>query len=95
MQSERAMYAEILARFLAAGVQFISLEEAMADPMNCEAVPIITPRFLNQVQKWALLKGVAIEGCPPAILAEMDRIAQLCFSRFTRRPRQTISLEPN
>ena len=67
----------ILERFLAVGVEFISLEEAMADPMNCEAVPIITPRFLNQVQKWALLKEVPIEDCPPAILAEIDRISPL------------------
>jgi peptidoglycan/xylan/chitin deacetylase (PgdA/CDA1 family) len=67
----------ILDRFQAAGVQFISLEEAMADPMNAEAVPLVTPRFLNQVQKWAEVKGVGIEDCPPAILHEIDRIAPM------------------
>lgn len=67
----------ILERFQAAGVVFVSLEEAMADPMNAEAVPIITPRFLNQVQKWAALRNVPIEDCPPAILEEIDRIASM------------------
>lgn len=67
----------ILDRFQAAGVVFVSLEEAMADPMNAQPVPIVTPRFLNQVQKWAALKGVPIEDCPPAILEEIDRFAPL------------------
>ena len=67
----------ILDRFEAAGVVFVPLEEAMADPMNHEAVPIVTPRFLNQVQKWAEVKGVPIEDCPPAILHEIDRIAPM------------------
>lgn len=68
---------EILDRFQAAGVIFIPLEEAMADPFNREPVPIVTPRFLNQVQKWAALKGVAIEDCPPAVFEEIDRISPM------------------
>jgi len=67
----------ILERFQAAGVVFIPLEEAMADPFNREPVPIVTPRFLNQVQKWAALKGVPIEDCPPAVFEEIDRIAPM------------------
>lgn len=68
---------EILDRFQAAGVEFISLEVAMTDPFNCDPVPIVTPRFLNQVQKWAALKGVAIEDCPPAVFEEIDRISPM------------------
>lgn len=67
----------ILDRFAAANVTFVGLEEAMADPFNRDAVPIVTPRFLNQVQKWAALKGVAIEDCPPAVFEEIDRISPM------------------
>jgi len=66
----------ILDRFEAMGVTFVSLEEAMDDPMNREPVPIVTPRFLNQVQKWAELHKQPIENCPPAIFGEIETISQ-------------------
>ena len=66
----------ILDGFAAMGVEFVSLEEAMADPMN-QQQPIVTPLFRNQVQKWAQAKGVPIEDCPPAILTELDNICPL------------------
>ncbi|HZZ87771.1 MAG TPA: polysaccharide deacetylase family protein [Caulobacteraceae bacterium] len=68
--------AATLDAFAAEGVQFVSLDEAMADPMN-QAQPLVTPLFRNQVQKWAQAKGVPIADCPPAILAELDAIAPL------------------
>ena len=66
----------ILDAFAARGVEFVSLEEAMADPMN-QQQPLVTPLFRNQVQKWAQVKGVPIEDCPPAILAELDGVRPL------------------
>jgi peptidoglycan/xylan/chitin deacetylase (PgdA/CDA1 family) len=66
----------ILDAFADAGVEFVSLEEAMCDPMN-QQQPIVTPAFRNQVQKWAEAKGVVIEDCPPAILAELDSVAPI------------------
>lgn len=63
----------ILDRYAALGVEFISLEEAMTDPMN-RGQPVVTAKFRNQVQKWAQAKGVAIENCPPAILAEVEEV---------------------
>jgi hypothetical protein len=39
--------------------------------------PIVTPAFRNQVQKWAEAKGVVIEDCPPAILAELDSVSPI------------------
>jgi len=69
---------EILDRFAAAGVVFVSLDEAMAEPLNNAPVPIITPRFLNQVQKWAEVKGLPIEDCPPrAMLEAIERVAPM------------------
>ena len=64
---------EILAKFQALGVEFITLEEAMRDPMNREQ-PVLTPLFRNQVQKWAMQRNMPIENCPPAILEELDNI---------------------
>lgn len=64
---------EILDRYAALGVEFIPLEEAMKDPMN-RGQPVVTAKFRNQVQKWAELKSVTIENCPPAILAEIEEI---------------------
>jgi peptidoglycan/xylan/chitin deacetylase (PgdA/CDA1 family) len=63
----------ILDRFQEAGVQFVSLDEALADPMN-QGQPLVTSKFRNQVQKWAMLKGVPIENCPPAILEEVANV---------------------
>jgi hypothetical protein len=68
----------ILDRFAAANVEFVSLEDAMADPMNSAAVPLITTRFLNQVQKWAEVEKAPIQDCPPlAILEAIERIAPM------------------
>lgn len=62
----------ILDRFAEMGVKFVALEAAMEDAMNREPMPLFTPRFLNQVQKWAELRGVSIEDCPPAILSQVE-----------------------
>jgi peptidoglycan/xylan/chitin deacetylase (PgdA/CDA1 family) len=66
----------ILDGFAARGVEFVSLDEAMADPMNNQQ-PLVTARFRNQIQKWAEVKGVPIEDCPPAILADLDNVCPL------------------
>jgi hypothetical protein len=63
----------ILDRFADLGVTFVGLDEALADPMN-HGAPLITARFRNQVQKWAELKHIPIENCPPAILAEIEGV---------------------
>jgi peptidoglycan/xylan/chitin deacetylase (PgdA/CDA1 family) len=72
----------ILDRFEAMGVTFVSLEEAMADPMNKELVPIITARFLNQVQKWADVRGQSIEDCPPAIFDQIEKISPIAGASY-------------
>ncbi|SNT32001.1 Uncharacterized conserved protein YibQ, putative polysaccharide deacetylase 2 family [Tardiphaga sp. OK246] len=64
----------ILEEFERAGVEFIGLEEAMRDPFNSQPVPLITPRFLNHIQKWADLRSVGIEDCPPAAITEIEKI---------------------
>lgn len=67
---------QILDTFAAANVEFVSLEEAMADPMYATQ-PVVTERFRNMVQKWAQAKGVTIPNMPPAILAEVESIAEI------------------
>jgi peptidoglycan/xylan/chitin deacetylase (PgdA/CDA1 family) len=65
---------DILAKFQSAGVEFSSLEEAMADPLNQQPAPLITPRFLNHIQKWAVHKGLSLEECPPSILEDVEEL---------------------
>ena len=65
---------EILSRFQMAGVEFAGLEEAMADPLNQQPAPLITPRFLNHIQKWAVHTGLPLEECPPVILSEVEEL---------------------
>ena len=73
---------EILDRYEAMGVTFVSLEEAMKDPMNRDPVPIITLRFLNQVQKWAELRGQSIEDCPPAVLEQIEKVSPIAGASY-------------
>ena len=65
---------EILDRFEAAGVQFVPLAEAMADPMNALVPPRVSPEFIHQVEKWALVHGVPVDDRPPTILEEIERL---------------------
>lgn len=64
----------ILEGFLALDVEFVTLEEAMKDSFNLQPVPLITPRFLNHVQKWAAVHSMPIEDCPPSVLQQIERI---------------------
>ncbi|VVE11797.1 hypothetical protein PCE31106_02660 [Pandoraea cepalis] len=65
---------EILDRFAESGVTFVSLSEAMRDPVNNAPAGIVTPRFLNQIQKWAHIDGFTLPDCPPAILTELEAL---------------------
>lgn len=65
---------EILDRFAAVNVQFVSLEEAMADPMNALVPPRVSPEFIHQVEKWALVHGVPVDDRPPAILEAIEKL---------------------
>ncbi len=64
---------EILDQFEAAGVQFVTLQEAMADAMNALVPPRVSPEFIHQVEKWALVHGVPVDDRAPPILEEIER----------------------
>ncbi|WP_439814872.1 polysaccharide deacetylase family protein [Zavarzinia sp. CC-PAN008] len=66
----------VLDKLQEAGVEFISLEEAMADPIHREPPPV-DRHFRNIVQRYAHARNVPIEDCPPAILDELERIHPL------------------
>jgi hypothetical protein len=65
---------DILSAFQLAGVEFAGLEEAMADPLNQKDAPLITSRFLNHIQKWAVHKGLTLDEVPPRILDEVEKL---------------------
>ncbi len=65
---------EILDRFEAAGVEFVSVDAAMADPMNAIVPPRVSPEFIHQVEKWALVHGVPVDDRAPRILDEIEQI---------------------
>jgi len=64
----------ILDEFEAAGVEFVSVDEAMADPMNAIVPPRVSPEFIHQVEKWALVHGVPVDDRAPKILDEIETI---------------------
>lgn len=55
----------VLAGLKGLGVEFVTLEEAMADPANSIPPATITPMFRNFTQKWAEIENVPLEGVPP------------------------------
>lgn len=64
----------ILDEFEAAGVEFVSVDEAMADPMNAIVPPRVSPEFIHQVEKWALVHGVPVDDRAPKILEEIEQL---------------------
>jgi len=66
--------AEILDRFEAANVMFVPLNEALADPMNAMIPPRISPEFIHQVEKWALVRGIPVDDRAPAFLDEAEKL---------------------
>lgn len=64
----------ILDAFEAAGVEFISTAEAMQDPMNARVPPRVSPEFIHQVEKWALVHGVPVDDRAPKILDEIEAL---------------------
>lgn len=67
----------ILARFRHAAVDFVSLDEAMSDPMNAKVPPRVSPEFIFQVEKWALALGVPVNDRHPLILEEIEKLHPL------------------
>lgn len=63
---------DILSAFRRAGVTFVSLADAMADPIHRRPAPRLAPRFLNHLQKWAVRKEVPLEEAPPSILKAVE-----------------------
>ncbi|ONM46250.1 hypothetical protein B0T44_19685 [Nocardia donostiensis] len=57
------------------GVEFITSEEAMADPANVIGAPYTTRQFRNMTQKWAEYAGRPVEDMPPKVLEDVEQIA--------------------
>ncbi len=65
---------EILDRFAEAGVEFVSLDEALADPMNADVPPRLNSEFLHQVEKWAIVHDVPVDARPDPVIAEVEKM---------------------
>lgn len=70
-------YDRVLEAYAQAGVEFISLEQAMRDPANLIVVPGANRNFRNLTQRWAEVLGVDVEGTPPSVLDELDAISPI------------------
>jgi peptidoglycan/xylan/chitin deacetylase (PgdA/CDA1 family) len=64
----------ICQRMLSAGVEFVSLEEAMRDPFNAIVPPLTERRFRNATQKWCEVTRTPIEDMPPRMLSELGSV---------------------
>lgn len=64
----------ILQAFTEAGVDFISLDEAMADPMNAQVPPRVNNEFIFQIEKWALAKGVPVNDLHPRVIEQIETL---------------------
>ena len=64
----------ICRRMLANGVEFVSLEEAMRDPFNAIAPPVIERRFRNVTQKWCGITGTSLETVTPRMMDDLASI---------------------
>lgn len=56
----------LLAAYVEAGVVFVSMEEAMRDPVNSLPSPHVTRLFRNSTQKWAEYLEHPFENTPPS-----------------------------
>ena len=65
---------QILDEFEAAGVEFVSVDEAMKDPMNHLVPPRVSPEFIHQIEKWALWHDVPVDDRAPPILEEIEKL---------------------
>jgi peptidoglycan/xylan/chitin deacetylase (PgdA/CDA1 family) len=68
---------QILERFHQANVAFVSIEEAMNDPMNGGIPPFITSDFMFQIEKWGNALGVPLTYSLPDILEDIEHLHPL------------------
>jgi hypothetical protein len=60
------MLDDILTAFKGAGVRFVTLEHAMLDPVH-KAMPRVSRKFRNHLQRYAMMQGVEMEEAPPEL----------------------------
>jgi peptidoglycan/xylan/chitin deacetylase (PgdA/CDA1 family) len=68
-------YGRVLEQYAELGAEFVTLEEALEDPVNQIVPPTVTRYFRNSTQKWAAYLGDTVEDAPPAILDRVRAVA--------------------
>ncbi|MGY3564302.1 hypothetical protein ACVWXP_007627 [Bradyrhizobium sp. USDA 4463] len=64
------MLDEVITAIKGAGVRFVNLEDAMLDPVH-KAMPRVSRKFRNHLQRYALMQGVEMEEVPPEMFASI------------------------
>jgi len=70
------MLDEVIVAFKDAGVRFVSLEEAMRDPVH-KAMPRASAKFRNHLQRYALMQGVEMQEVPPEVFGAILNAAPM------------------
>jgi hypothetical protein len=70
------MLDEVITTFKDAGVRFVSLEDAMRDPIH-KAMPRASRKFRNHLQRYALMQGVEMQEVPQEAFASILNAAPM------------------
>jgi peptidoglycan/xylan/chitin deacetylase (PgdA/CDA1 family) len=69
-----ATMGRICGRMRDAGVEFVTLDEAMQDPFNAIHPPLTERRFRNFTQKWCEVTNTPLADMPPRVLSQLESI---------------------
>jgi peptidoglycan/xylan/chitin deacetylase (PgdA/CDA1 family) len=70
------MLGEVLTAFEQSGVRFVSLEAAMKNVVHT-AMPRISPRFSNHLERFAMMQGIEMDKLPPEAFAAVLEAAPI------------------
>jgi len=70
------MLDEVITTFKGDGVRFVSLEDAMRDPVH-KAMPRASKMFRNHLQRYALMQGVEMQEVPQEVFASILHAAPM------------------
>lgn len=68
---------DLFARLIDAGLEFIPLEEAAADPVYAGAASVVADKFLNYQQKLAFVAGKPLQKIVPEFQATYARVGEI------------------
>jgi len=70
------MLDDLITAFKNEGVRFVTLEDAMQDPIH-KAMPRVSPKFRNHLQRYALMQSVEMDEVPRETFASILNAAPM------------------